>query len=338
MSKDKELRFSYYRELLTSPNGLSELDYVDSQPDSELDYGGKFRHDIKEIKKLLENNGLSLIEKGTPKRYFLEDDIDLNQILAESKKKSLSKSLFDFLSHIKIGLPDNFLSGLQKKNSEIFDVDELPKVAFEANEFINLEYFPVLYNALGKKRLSVSLHKMSNIDCKLGIYFCPEFLKQFNTLWYVFGVAIDAETGKYLDNNLKQCEEPCVFRIDIQLIDDIKEAKEKFVSSGVDYNDYFTDIIGVDNINREVVEVEMLVKNNMIERFISNPIHESFDVYPKRKSPIEGYSVATMSVKHNKELERKLLSFGSDLIVFAPKSLRDIIRKEYKKINDLYSD
>lgn len=338
MSDKKETRYDYYKKMLLSDKGLSEKDYVDMQPDSNLDYGGKFRHDIKEIKKLLESNGYKLIEKGSPKRYFLEDDVDLNQLLIESKKKSLSKSLFDFLSHIKIGLPDNFLSGLQKKDSSIFDVDELPKVAFEANEFINLEHFPTIYNGIQEKCLKVEFHRISNPKDKFKIVFCPEFLKQYNTLWYVFGVAQDPETGKFLDNDMKQCEEPCVFRIDIQLIDDIEEFKGKFVSSGVDYEDYFADIIGVDNINREVVEVEMLVKNTMVERFMSNLIHESFDVYPNRKSPIEGYSVASMNVKHNKELERKLLSFGSDLIVLSPKKLRDVIRKEYQKINNLYSD
>lgn len=340
-------RFDFYRTKLTSKEGLTSIDLIDFSTDDVDDnvVKAQFRQDIRGLKGLFMKKGIALIEKritdkfGTSlKHFYLDRDVDINSLWNSQVSRTLSGSLYNFLSHLKIGLPDDVLGALQSGNDSVWQNDGNETVAFEANDFLELNYFADLYNAINCYGLKVEYHLMSDADCQYTVVLYPEFLKQYNNSWYVFGAARDLASGKFLDCNRKLHDEPEVFRLDVELIDSVEQCGAGFVATGVRYKDYFENIIGVDNINREVQEVRLLVKNTMLDRFETNLMHDSFCIYPDEKSPVEGYSVAKMVVKHNKELERKLLSFGSDLIVVSPKKLRDTISKEYQKINDLYSD
>ena len=95
-----------------------------------------------------------------------------------------------------------------------------------------------------------------------------------------------------------------------------------YKESNVDFDEYFKDVIGVtvpDNCEPE--NVILRVNNSRYHYIETKPLHSSQDIIE------EGDDATTISitVKINKELISLLLSYGDDLEVLAPASLRDEI-------------
>lgn len=170
------------------------------------------------------------------------------------------------------------------------------------------------------------------------ITFYPEYKRTFNEGFYVYGTAFDSNGNKFdIVNGIPSDIE--FTRLDINLITKIEILKDKaFVKTFDDYQEWnrrFESVYGVDPIpNRKPEEITLYVKNEFKNRFEKQPLAQ-FKIL-EQQSDLKGYSVITIKVKHNKELERKLISYGSDIIVIAPKKIRNIIAKGIKKLNQIY--
>lgn len=314
-------RYDFYSKKLSCPEGLTKESAL-----SNLDIDEQlFKTDLNRIETLLNENGI-LLERTKHKItvYSVDGDVDI-WALKIQMEQNMTPALFDFLAHIPNGLPDEFMEslGLVYKDFQESKVH----ASFEINPVLAyFEHFPVIYNSINKQCLRITYHTYNGK--KTEYLFHPEFLKQFNTLWYAFGMASDLD-----GNNLK------LSKFDILNIDTIEVAAKDFVKSSVDnYLEYFYDIVGVENYEkRKVVEVKLLVKSNMLARFKNNPMHESFVVLRNEPSSMKGYVNAKIEVKLNKELERKIISYGNDVLVVSPKELRDNIAGQVRKMNGFYN-
>lgn len=94
-----------------------------------------------------------------------------------------------------------------------------------------------------------------------------------------------------------------------------------------DFDDYFYDIVGVSfPTDGKVEKVILQFSPRRFPYIISKPIHGS----QKTISPSEG--LISLDVIPNRELESIILSFGDDVEVLAPESLRRAIALKIKKL------
>ena len=198
-------------------------------------------------------------------------------------------------------------------------------VDFETNEYLqeSLMYFSAIYSSISDKQvISITYVQINHEDNETTISLHPEFLKQYNSLWYVFGNAFDQQ-GNALG----------VMKVRLDLITDVNKLSDQFIPSGTDYDEYFTEIIGVENMpSVEIWHIEFLVKNNMFNRVLTNPLHAGSQRRCSRLDSIRsGYKGFTIDVKENIELLRKIMAYGSDIIIVSPEKLKKKVQKILKK-------
>lgn len=340
MSNSIQRRLPIWQTMLLRKGGVSyEEMYCACKiylEDSE-DPRATLRSDKKIILDLLnETSDAELIEvkKNHISRFKLSKDVDLLRLRQEKYYGSEQVALTGMLEQMKGILPEGVIEkvtrSIRKLKREQEEKFERPIVAYEYNVGVNqnMRFFYPIYKAIREQRsLRVSKHKL-NDEKNEEVIFYPEFLRQYNTLWYAFGRATD------IDGNVLAL--PCE-RIALHLITSVKELPAKqypFQASGIeDYLDeYFSEIVGVDNIaSAPVMDVRLAVKNNIVKRMLNNPLHESMILLSKEECPISGYKTFRARVKYNKELMRKLLRMGSDVIVLSPESLQKKVMKEIEK-------
>ncbi|MCQ2259186.1 MAG: hypothetical protein MJZ41_14545, partial [Bacteroidaceae bacterium] len=239
------------------------------------------RRDKKIILNLLDkNNCAEIIEKNKrDKRFWLSNDVDLLRLRQEKYYGSEQVALTGMLEQMKGILPESVIKevtrSIRKLKREQEEKQEKTIVAYEYNIGVNqdMKFFYPIYKAIReRKALKVVKHKLNDETCIEETIFYPEFLRQYNTLWYAFGRECD-EQGNTMAS-------PCS-RISLHLITSVKELpvrKYPFRPSGVDdyLGEYFSEIIGVDNIaTAEVMDIRLAVKSSIIARQENNPIHES---------------------------------------------------------------
>ena len=346
MSNSIQYRLPIWRTMLMREDGVSYEEmysackmYFEGSKDSMA----TLRNDKSIILDLLkENNSAELIIKKVKRvsRFRLSNDVDLLRLRQEKYYGSEQVALTGMLEQMKGILPESVIKevtrSIHKLKREQEEKQEKTIVAYEYNIGVNqdMKFFYPLYKAIReRKALKVVKHKLNDEACTEETIFHPEFLRQYNTLWYAFGRECD-EQGNTMAS-------PCS-RISLHLITSVKELpvrKYPFRPSGVDdyLDEYFSEIIGVDNIaTAEVMDIRLAVKSSIIARLENNPIHESLTSLKNETCRIPGYKCFRIQVKYNKELMRKLLQMSPDVIVLSPEKLRKRVMKELEKSLKLY--
>ena len=105
-----------------------------------------------------------------------------------------------------------------------------------------------------------------------------------------------------------------------------------YISSDMDWEDYFSDFIGVTKKNTEPIEVRILIKTELQAAYIhTNPLHQT---QKSIKEVADGFETS-INVIPNYELEKLILSFGENIKVLSPDSLKNIIQK---RIDEMYNN
>lgn len=292
--------------------------------DSEL-----ARQDIKRIKGLLIGTDAKIIDTGGFKKTFkLSQPADLLSLYAQSKVAVPYRDLLKLLIHSHGLLSNSFFSEISTVYDEIISSCENQDktIEFESNinETSSMSHFSDIYKALRKDVLLVTRHNPVNPENSYNVILHPEYLKEYNSEWYVFGNISDSVDS-----------EPQMGRIPLAFIDDIDELPDPipFVQTGYtssDYHQMLGEIIGVEfDRNCELETVCLRVSTKMFHRIIHNPIHHSQKIVPELNKP--GFKGIQIEVRRNKELIRTILNMGSDVEVVSPIKLRNSIRKELLK-------
>ena len=101
----------------------------------------------------------------------------------------------------------------------------------------------------------------------------------------------------------------------------------------MDFEEYFDDVIGVTVPERiEPVDVVMRVSNNRFNYIKTKPLHLSQKIVSEEK----GHTTISINVKITKELIALIHSFGPDIEVLSPPSLRAEITKNIRALNFIY--
>lgn len=191
-------------------------------------------------------------------------------------------------------------------------------IGFEQNiDLKGIEYITPLFEAIVNKQVLSIRYKSFKANKPITCEIHPYFLKQYNNRWFLFGW--NTEFGAITNFALDRIESVS------PMLGEYKSKPEE-----LDFDEYFDDIVGV-TIPKDI-RIEHIVMRIAPDRYpyIKNkPLHPSQHNYDKE------YRIS-IDVMPNNELIALLLSFGSQLEVLEPQSVRDMMREHVKTMNKFY--
>ncbi|MCQ2974319.1 MAG: WYL domain-containing protein [Bacteroidales bacterium] len=186
----------------------------------------------------------------------------------------------------------------------------------------------IVSRSLNKNVLKLTYHHVNKPKELIEILVQPEYLRKYRGKTYIFGRYADLN-GKLIDDKY--------YHIEMSMIDKLTiSRRKKFTKSKIDWTNHFSSIIGIDSFeNRNIEDVILKVKSNMLNRFLDSDIKDFVKFVDKTCSD-KGFYKVILSIKRNKELERLILSYGCDVVVESPNKLKSEIIKHVKKMSDIY--
>lgn len=173
--------------------------------------------------------------------------------------------------------------------------------------------------ALGHQPLTLLYRTFAGNERSATIH--PYHIKQFNNRWFLIGLQ-EGSRGHYLTNKA------------LDRIEGFSRANVPFIpNTGIDFNEYFRDIVGVTLPEEHPVAEEVLLKFDE-ERFpyvVNKPIHPSQEIADEAERTVR------LTVRPNKELEACIFSFGNQVEVLRPDWLRRQIAGKIKDLWEKYS-
>ena len=193
-----------------------------------------------------------------------------------------------------------------------------PVASFEDSTEGDAKHFLSLFNAIANKQVMTILYQRFGLDSKERVIY-PYYLKQYRRRWYLFATI--------KDHVFITC-----FSLD-RILSIAQNHEDAFIESGVDFNHYFDDIVGVSHPDNESVEHIVLKGDKWLEYYLRTlPIHP---LQQLESLGDEGCRV-TLDVMINNELIQELAFYGDHLCVESPKRLRDIMTERAQHQIDDY--
>ena len=277
----------------------------------------------------IEDNGLN---KGKAYRYIGKSD----DPLSEERKAVVQKSVEDYVAFCKASagiMPASWFSSffentqlLLETNREVESGSGHIQSSLEQN-LTNIDLLPLFYKAITNKQV-LSFDYQPFGQEPFTLVFHPQFLKEYNGRWFVFG---EADREPYQAYNVP------LDRI-IGEIGYIKGIEYIPAEKGF-YQQYFKNIIGV--THEENAKVEQVVIRTKSEYqhglLLTKPLHHSQkETLPFSEHDGHWYGEVTLTVEPNRELRGKILMYGEGLEVMEPLLLREQLVTTIKMQMDQY--
>ena len=315
--------------------------FYDNNPKATLSRE-KFYGDLKkassELIKALEQACPGCIEdngktgKGKAFRYIGE----LDDPFAEERQAIEQKRIEDYVDFCKASagiLPMSWFSAYFENTQLLLDTSRevesgsnLIRSSLEQN-LTNIDLLPIFYKAITNKRV-LSFDYQPFGQEPFTLVFHPQFLKEYNGRWFVFG---ESDREPYQAYNVP------LDRI-IGEISYIKGIEYIPAEKGF-YQQYFTNIIGV--THEENAKVEQVVIRTKSEYqhglLLTKPLHHSQkEILPFSEHDGQWYGEVTLTIEPNRELRGKILMYGEGLEVMEPLLLREQLVTTIKMQIDQY--
>jgi predicted DNA-binding transcriptional regulator YafY len=231
-----------------------------------------------------------------------------------------------FDNHPKYSNLWNALASFQ--DAESADADEsYSRILFHDNNeaYTGAELLKPMFLAIKKKQvLKLTTEKFDGSDNNSFI-FHPHILKQYNQRWYVFGYNQDKEIARWnvpLDDRLKHYE--------------INDAV-KYQEDHTDWENFFREMVGPTHrsITQETPQLEHVIlrfEKYRLPYFKSKPIHPLWDEYEE----IGKEDLVFFDAVINNELVQQVLSYGKDVEVLEPESLKVKMKEQVQVLSSYY--
>jgi predicted DNA-binding transcriptional regulator YafY len=257
---------------------------------------------------------LADLNDGKKKIYRYEDiNFSINNAPLNEIEMSEFQSAIQVLSQFE-GMPQ--FEGIQEIIAKLrydlkTDKHQQPFIGFENNQDLKgLEYFSLLYDATQKQLPLKVTYQDFKSQHPYTFILHPYYLKQYNKGWFLFGLHEEFMKSDW--------------NVAIDRIIKIETLNKKFIpNKTIDWNDYFSDIIGVSKqVDGEIEEI-ILHFNELTGKYMENkPIHET----QKHKWLNDDTLEVKIKVIPNYELGRLILSYGESVTVIEPKHLKEEIK------------
>lgn len=243
------------------------------------------------------------------KRDFSEAELDkLDEALIMLNRLNGTAG-FDWVSEFVANFEDKLG---RKKNTT-------PVIGYEKNPYLTgIENLSVLYNYIVNKQvLKISYQHFTQGEMVHIMH--PYYLKQYNNRWFLFGIT---EQNKEVLTNLA-----------LDRIANIELADTPYIpNTSFDFEEYFDDVVGV-SVPRsgEPEKVVLKISEKQYPYIKTKPLHPSQAELDKDNRIIQ------LDVFLTWELESLILSYGDDVEVIEPISLRERIQKRVKNLLEIYN-
>jgi predicted DNA-binding transcriptional regulator YafY len=260
----------------------------------------------------------SEIYSGKKHVYFYSDpnfsihNSPLNETEARQMKSALElfqrfsgSPGFEWVEEMNIMLKNKFGGGNEKV------------ISFESNiDYTGYHWIAPLFNAIVQKRVLWVTYMPFN-GAIFSFVFHPYYLKQYNGRWFILGLneELNVET----------------WTLSLDRIHAIHDAKIPYISSDFDWDFHFSEIIGVTRYKKPVETIMLLFNEKRGKYAETKPLHES-----QRSKWTENGFLVTLKLVPNLELEQVILSYGEDVEVLAPESLRESIKNRVELMRGVY--
>lgn len=260
--------------------------------------------------------------KGKAYKYIGKDE----DPLSEERKAVVQKSVEDYVAFCKASagiMPASWFSSffentqlLLDANREAKDGDMHISSSMEQN-LTNIHLLPIFYRAITNKQVLRFDYQPFGQEL-FTLLFHPQFLKEYNGRWFVFG---DANREPYQAFNVP------LDRI-VGDVCDVNDVEYIPAPKGF-YRQYFMNIIGV--THEENAKVEQVVIRTKSEYqhglLLTKPLHHSQkETQPFGEHDGQWYGEVILTIEPNRELRGKILMYGEGLEVMEPLSLREQLR------------
>ncbi len=288
------------------------------------DYAISRRQIYADINDMESQYGIDIVKHKFGKRVYYRyanTNFSINNSPLSTYEESKLKEALLSLSRIK-GLPHfewmeemitRMDAGLNKSDKAN------PVIHFDQNVDVEgLVHMPALYHSITNERnLVISYNSFSRAETK-DILVSPYFLKQYKGRWYLFAWIVDE--GKLHDFPLDR-------------IQNIVESETKFIPTGINFDEYFEDVIGVTKpFSAATLLLKLRVDAAYYPYISTKPLHGSQKVLSKNEQNV----ILQIEVVQNYELQSLLLSYGDLLEVLEPLDFRELMAKRVKRMMGAY--
>jgi predicted DNA-binding transcriptional regulator YafY len=191
-------------------------------------------------------------------------------------------------------------------------------VSFEGNfDYSGNKFIREIFNAIVNKKVLSIKYIPFGLD-EIQLIFHPYHLKQFNSRWFAYG--------------LNEEQNIPTWNMPLDRISNIEETSNRLIEDLTDWQDFFSEIIGVSKpFEKEEEEIQLLFTPKQAPYIKTKPIHES-----QRDYEIEDGLLVKIIVIPNFELEQLILSFGENVKVLSPFHLVDKIKQRISESLNQY--
>lgn len=185
-------------------------------------------------------------------------------------------------------------------------------------EVHGIEYLSRLFEAItAQQALEITYQPYNKAPYTRIVH--PYYIKQYNGRWFLFGLEINEPYRNITNMALDR-----ILSVEISLVPYIP-------NTDYDFNEYFADIIGVSHKpNKEPVKIELRVAEKRIQYVLTKPIHGS------QRNHRHAEGIIELELIPNREFYQCLLSFGGDIEILSPASVREEMAKKAAELYNLY--
>ena len=328
--------FVSYADVLALYCGRPKGYYDKMACNSEPGYG-ELKKAFPEVLKALEKACPGCIKdngqnKGKAYKYIGKND----DPLSEERKAVVQKSVADYVAFCKASagiLPASWFSSFFENTQLLLDTNRESKdgevriCSGAEQNLTNIDLLPVFYKAIANKQVLRFDYQRFGQE-PFTLVFHPQFIKEYNGRWFVFG---EADREPYQAYNVP------LDRIvgEVCEVDDVEyiPAPKGF------YQEFFNNIIGV--TREKGAKVEEVVIHTKTEYqhglLLTKPLHHSQEeVLSFGEHDGQWYGEVRLTIEPNRELRGRILLYGENLEVISPQSLREQIKEILKKQMEQY--
>lgn len=341
LNRNQQRRIKILNELFRSPKGYSKEELIDIVGERIKDYR-------KPTEKVADGKGISKrtidgdiaymrnelgapIEIDSNGKYRYDNpnfttegiDIDPDALLNLKMAAHLIKNIPGF------ELYDELQQIINKfeMQADIADDEQQTIILFGSKpDFTGNKYLLNVYEAIANRNVISFLYQPFTAEIPVEITLHPYLLKEYNNRWFLLGLT---EQNR-MENKLFIS----VFGLD-RIQGKIKPVSTIEYYYHYDFNPaaYLHHVIGVSVPQEAKVEtIQLRFKNTRAAYIITNPLHHS----QKKIKTTEAHTVFQFQLIPNRELEALILSYGADVEVLQPETLRNNIATIIAENKKLY--